>query len=84
MVDGSEWAHQKNRLNFPEPDLYVNLEGKTYAFSVEAAGNALTLEESETLLPDRPALQPGTQAPSFSGTDIDQRRHRSEDWPINE
>jgi peroxiredoxin len=61
-------------------DRYVNLAGKTYAFSVDAAGNALTLEESETLLPDRPALEPGTQAPSFSGTDIDQKRHRSEDY----
>jgi len=61
-------------------DRYVNLAGKPYAFSVDAAGDALTLEESETLLPDRPALKPGTQAPSFSGPDIDQKRHRSEDY----
>jgi peroxiredoxin len=61
-------------------DHYVNLAGKTYAFSVDVAGNALTLEESETPLPDRPALQPGTQAPSFSETDIDQNHHRSEDY----
>jgi peroxiredoxin len=40
----------------------------------------VTLEESETLLPERPALEPGTQAPSFSGTDIDQKRHRLEDY----
>ena len=61
-------------------DHYVNLAGKTYAFSVDAAGNALTLDEFETLLPERPALQPGTQAPPFSGTDIDQKSHRSEDY----
>jgi serine/threonine protein kinase len=38
------------------------------------------LEESETTLPERPALKPGTQAPSFSGTDIGQKRERSEDY----
>ena len=61
-------------------DHYVNLAGKTYAFSCDAAGNALTLEESETLLPDRPALKLGTQAPEFSETDIDQKPRRSEDY----
>jgi peroxiredoxin len=61
-------------------DYYVNLAGKTYAFSVDAAGNALTLEESETMLPERPPLERGTQAPEFSATDINQKSHRLEDY----
>jgi peroxiredoxin len=61
-------------------DRYVNLAGKTYAFSVDVGGNALTLEESETQLPDRPALETGTQAPMFIAADIDQKARRLEDY----
>ena len=61
-------------------DRYVNLFGKTYEFTVDARGDALTLEPSETTLPDRPALKTGTQAPSFTSTDIAGKLQRLEDY----
>jgi thiol-disulfide isomerase/thioredoxin len=61
-------------------DRYVNLAGKTYAFTVDAGGNTLTLEESATPLPERPALETGTQAPAFTATDIDHKTRRLEDY----
>jgi len=61
-------------------DDFVNLFGKTYEFSVDAGGDALTLEESETNLPERPALKPGTPAPSFASTDIAGNPQRLENY----
>ena len=61
-------------------DRFVNLAGKTYAFSVDAAGDALTVEESDTVLPDRPTLKLGTQAPAFMGTDIERVSRRLEEY----
>jgi peroxiredoxin len=61
-------------------DHYVNLFGKTYEFTVDAGGDALTLEESETNLPERPALKPGTPAPTFASTDIAGNPQRLENY----
>jgi peroxiredoxin len=66
--------------NYKISDHYVNLFGKTYEFSVDARGDALTLEESDTNLPERPALKPGTPAPSFASTDIAGKPQRLEDY----
>ena len=58
----------------------VNLNGRSYGFSVDRYGSRLTLTPLRRKLPDRPSLEVGHPAPDFAFTDLEGRRHRLKDY----
>lgn len=59
---------------------HVNIEDKTYKFSVDRYGNNLTLTPSAEKMPDRADLSPGNSAPEISFVDLDGNPHRLSDF----
>jgi thiol-disulfide isomerase/thioredoxin len=51
-------------------DRYINLDDKSYEFTVDASGGSLSLTEMAETQPDRPSLKVGATAPDFVATDI--------------
>jgi thiol-disulfide isomerase/thioredoxin len=49
----------------------LNLAGKTYDFTVDPAGDSLTLKPRAHAMPERPALLPGAPAPDFTVVDLE-------------
>lgn len=62
------------------PEKYINIDDKTYEFSVDRHGNTLTLTELAEKLTPRVDLSIGYQSPDFSFTDLAGETHNLSDF----
>lgn len=59
---------------------YVNIGDSSYEFRVDRYGRRLSLKLLSTRFPDRPSLQPGSQAPEATFKDLSGSSHRLSDY----
>lgn len=82
-LDGDGRLDKETRYSleaYKVKDKYVNINGKSYEFTVNRYGDNLTLKSLSVKLPDRTDLRVGNLAPEFSFKDLNGNQRRLSDY----
>lgn len=68
---GADYKYKQSKEYFTVRDEHVNIGDTSYKFEVDKFGRTLTLTPVDKPLPERPSLEPGTEAPGLQAPGMD-------------